>query len=161
MKKERRNDSFIKHPYFKGGDKALKEFIAAHLKYPASVLEGSVEGDVNLKYSIDQHGHVFDIRIIGGLDEACNAEAIRVVRLLKFVIPKNPKKLRITFHKNITIHFKRKNIKDQPKPVKMQVPQRFQYSFVSSTPGNATKKDVPAASSYNYTITIKTTPPNS
>ncbi len=157
MKKERRNDSFIKHPYFKGGDKALKEFVAANLKYPASVLNGSVEGDVNLKYSIDQNGHVFDIRIIGGIDEACNAEAIRVVKLLKFVIPKNPKKLKITFHKNISIHFKRKNIKEQTKPIQVQVPQQYQYSIVTSAPTTTKDKEVPTTSSYNYTITIKPT----
>ena len=34
MKKERKEDSFIKQPYYKGGDKMLNTFINENLKYP-------------------------------------------------------------------------------------------------------------------------------
>ncbi len=36
MKKERKDDSFLKQAYYKGGDTALKEFISQNLKYPES-----------------------------------------------------------------------------------------------------------------------------
>jgi len=105
MKKERKDDSFIKQPFYKGGDVALKEFLTKNLKYPDSSRVENIEGDVHLRYDIDYRGNVIDAKIISGLDKACNDEAMRVVKLLKFEVPKNPRKLRVTFHKNIRIHF--------------------------------------------------------
>lgn len=162
MKKERREDSFIKNPYFKGGNKEMRDFIYANLKYPKSVLDGRVEGEVKLKYSIDHHGNVIDVRIIGGLDEACNAEAVRVVKLLKFVVPPNPKKLRITFHKNITIHFKLKksNQVSQKEPI-VTTQQQIQYTVISTSNTEKPKEQKSTGSTYNYTITIKSSHPTS
>lgn len=155
MKKERKDESFIKNPYYKDGDKALKAFVAANLKYPKSVLEGKIKGKVHLKYSIDTQGNVMDVRIIGGLDEACNAEAIRVVKLLKFVVPKNPKKLKIVFHKNITIHFKLKSqVQKKTLPIQPASPivGQFQYALVKAKVDTPVIKEKPKAVIYNYTI---------
>ena len=155
MKKERKDESFIKNPYYKDGDKALRDFVAANLKYPKSVLEGKVKGKVHLKYSIDVQGNVMDVRIIGGLDEACNAEAIRVVKLLKFIVPKNPKKLKIVFHKNITIHFKLRN-QVQKKTLPIQAENsgvgQFQYSLVSSKVTTPIIKEKSKEVVYNYSV---------
>ncbi len=165
MKKERRDDSFIKHPYFKGGHKAMSDFIASQLKYPKSVLNGEISGEVYLKYSINLHGDVFDVKVIGGLDEICNAEAIRVVKLLKFIVPKNPKKLKITFHKNITIHFKI-NIKSQQTPILVDNPgqgtPQYTYALITSRPATTPESEIKKEPvSYNYTITIKSAHPTS
>lgn len=105
MKKETREDSFIKQPYYEGGDKALATFISSHLQYPNKSLENKIEGSVYLRYDIDIKGNVTDAKVVSGLDKHCNEEAIRVVKLLKFTVPKNPRKMRITFHKTIRIHF--------------------------------------------------------
>ena len=46
-----------------------------------------------------------DAKIISGLNPVCNEEAVRLVKLLKFTVPKN-RGVRAIFHKNLTIHFR-------------------------------------------------------
>jgi protein TonB len=106
MKKEKKEDQFIKQPFYKGGNKALQEFIASQLKYPPTSLKNKVEGDVHIRYAINHKGIVTDTHIIGGLDDACNDEAARVVSLLRFEVPKTPRNMRVIFHKTIRIHFR-------------------------------------------------------
>ena len=106
MKKERKDDSFIKQAYYKGGDTALKEFISQNLIYPEISKKNKIEGDVHIRMDISHKGHVIDTKIIAGLDDACNEEAIRVVKLLQYTVPKSPRHLKITHHKNIRIHFR-------------------------------------------------------
>lgn len=106
MKRDKKEDHLIKQPYYKGGDKALKTFVSAHLVYPSQALTEKIEGDVHVRYSIDHQGHVIDAKIVGGIDDACNLEALRVVKLLKFIVPKTPRGLKVSFHKSICIHFR-------------------------------------------------------
>lgn len=136
MKKERKDDSFIKQPYYPGGDKALGVFIIQNLKYPEISKANKVEGDVHLKIDINHKGDVIDVKIIGGLDIACNEEAIRVVKILKYIVPKTPRNLKVTFHKNIRIHF---NIENTP------------YSIDSNLPSNNVVQSV----HYNYNVIEK------
>jgi Gram-negative bacterial TonB protein C-terminal len=75
MKKETRQDSFIRQPFYQGGDKALIEFVMKNLKYPDASLPNKVEGDVHIRYDIDIKGNVTELKIISGLDNHCNEEA--------------------------------------------------------------------------------------
>ncbi len=161
MKKERKEDSFIKQPYFNGGDKALKDFINRNLVYPELARINKVEGDVNIRYEINHKGDVTDVKIIGGLDEACNDEAIRVVKLLKFIVPKAPRGLKVTFHKTIRIHFRLNQIIShviQP----IQIPestlskeQGMQISYtITQKPSIPIDVKKPQSTTYQYTVKI-------
>jgi len=157
MKKERKDESFIKQPYFKGGEKALAEFMAKNLVMPESSLAMGIEGDVHLKYDIDYKGRVIDVKIISGLDEACNNEAIRVVRMLTFIVPKNPRGIKVTFHRNMRVHFRKNTIQtmpaSDPEPVKPVVQPVVTYRIttiqsVQTTPSKEQK------TTYSYTIKL-------
>lgn len=152
MKKERKDDSFIKQPYFKGGETALREFLRQNLTYPESSRENNIEGDVHIRYDIDYKGRVIDARIISGLDKACNEEALRVVRMLTFIVPKNPRGLKVTFHKTIRIHFQRPA---QPLP-KPGTPQHtsVQYNIIPSAK-TSTEEPRKTGTTYSFTIQIQ------
>ncbi len=159
MKKERKDDSFIKQPYFQGGEKALKEFVNTNLVYPEIVRVNNKEGDVSLRYEINHKGDVTDVKIIGGLDPSCDEEATRVVKLLKFVVPKNPRGLKVTFHKNIRIHFRLNQVKQAPiTPISVEgdIPNTSFNMQVSYTIVPEPKKENEGIStkptSYQYTI---------
>jgi protein TonB len=160
MKKERKDDSFIKQPYYKGGDKALNIFINENLKYPESSKANKIEGDVHIRFEINYKGDVVDAKIIGGLDEACNEEAIRVVKLLKYIVPKNPRHMKITFHKNIRIHYLlhqnkaiHSQIDDQPKIANQT--NQIQYNLVLTSNKPSVKVEVPKQSiTYQYVVKI-------
>lgn len=159
MKKERKEDSFIKQPFYKGGDKALRDFVQTHLRYPAQSQANKVEGDVHIRYDINHKGDVTDTKIIGGLDEFCNEEATRVVKMLKFIVPKTPRHLKVTFHKNIRIHFHIHEMKTEyPKPIQTQeltTNQNIQisYTVVSNSAKPEVKKEN-SPLSYNYVVRI-------
>jgi TonB family protein len=154
LKKERKEDSFIKQPYYKGGDKAIQAFIASHLRYPASSLKNAVEGDVQIRYTINHKGEIIDTQIIGGLDDACNEEAVRVVRLLKFEVPKTPRKIKVLFHKNIRIHFRLPVAKPQPSQNSVSETKPPRQSFSYSMTAEVQKQKPAQGKTYSYTIKI-------
>jgi TonB family protein len=122
----RKPESFIKHPVYPGGKKALDDFIKANLKYPDDALENKVEGSVTLEYDVDVFGKVIAVRVKHGIGYGCDEEAIRLVSLLKY--PKRKYQgLRVVFHMNIHIHFR---LHTASKPADKE--QKIVYSVVES-----------------------------
>ena len=105
MKKEAKDKHFIKKPIYEGGPKAMKKFIGENLRYPKEALENKIQGTVYVRYDIDRKGNVFDAKVIKGIGYGCDEEAMRLAKLLKFRVPKT-RGVRVTFHKNIQIHFR-------------------------------------------------------
>jgi protein TonB len=152
LKKERKEESFIKKPYYKEGVKAFNDFIYSNLRYPQEAQNHKIEGIVICKYDIDHEGNVIDVKVIKGLGYGCDEEAIRVIKLLKFEVPKNPRGLRIIFHKDIKIQFKMQVIpKEIPKPTQVQI----QYTISSATTAMSNQQTTtpkPKQNTYQYTI---------
>ena len=96
---------FLKKSVFLGDVSDLKEFIKKELKYPKEAFLKKIEGKVHLKYKISPKGKVYDVNVIKGIGFGCDKEAIRVVKLLSYSIPKN-RKLKVTTYKRIIITFK-------------------------------------------------------
>lgn len=154
MKKERKDDSFLKQAYYKGGDTALKEFISQNLKYPESSKKNKIEGDVHIRMDISHKGLVIDTKIIVGLDDACNEEAIRVVKLLQYIVPKSPRRLKVTYHKSIRIHFRLSQPHQSQNPENQHISspsQQIQYTIISQKPS----QDIQPASPVTYQYSIK------
>lgn len=146
MKKERKDKSFIKKPIYPGGSVAMRNFIRQHLVYPPAALEKGIEGTVTLKYTIDHHGNVTDTHVIAGLGHGCDDEAARVVRLFKFEVPKT-RGVRVTFHKDIHVHFRLPKKQPLPTPSPASVSTQYVYTQPS-------KPTASVNSGYTYTITI-------
>lgn len=144
MQKGRKDKSFIKKPIYTGGNAAMRNLIRENLVYPKEALQKSIEGTVSLKYTIDHKGNVTDTHIIAGLGYGCDEEAVRLVRMFKFEVPKT-RGVKVAFHKDIHVHFRLPKKKPAPqKPV-------TQYVYTSVSP--ATK---PVGNAYSYTLTITT-----
>jgi len=140
MRKDDKHKHFIKEPVYKGGLKALRSFITAHLKYPSQALAKQKTGTVLIRYTINYKGQVVDAKVIKKLGYGCDEEAIRLVKLLKFKIEKT-RRVKVQFHKQIQIHF---NLPKQ------ESTSSFKYEYASnSKPLKLTKDSV-----YNYSITI-------
>ena len=52
MHKPAKDNHFIKQPWYEGGPKALKQFVADHLRYPEPALAQRVEGTVTVRFDI-------------------------------------------------------------------------------------------------------------
>ena len=71
-------------PKFKGGNQKLKEFIDHNIQWPG---EFDGQGTVLTSFVVTKKGNVSNIKIEKGLCDECNAEAIRLIKLLPEWIP--------------------------------------------------------------------------
>lgn len=113
LKKEKKDNSFIKKPYFEGGDKALIEFILKHLQYPIEAKNLKIQGIVVVRCDIDYKGSIHHVQVLKGIGHGCDEEALRIAKLIEFKVPKSPRGLKVTFHKDLRIPFQL--IKETPK----------------------------------------------
>ena len=141
MKKEKGKGNFIEKPTYPGGITAMRRFIGKELKYPEDALKHKIEGTVLCKYYINYKGEVIDVKVISGLGYGCDEEAMRIVALFKFNVPKAPRKLKVKFLKSIRIKFKLPR-----KPQKKNVKQKINVTYTITH-----QKKEP----YSYTINLK------
>ena len=57
----------------------LKKWVYMYLRYPKEALEAGVQGRVLVDFVIDEKGKVGDVRVVRGVSEALDAEAVRVI----------------------------------------------------------------------------------
>ena len=69
-----------KMPEFPGGEKALLDYISENIVYPQSAKDKNISGRVFVSFVIKKDGSVSDVKVMRGIDEECDAEAIRVVK---------------------------------------------------------------------------------
>lgn len=150
MDKDSRDNRFVRKPVYPGGDKAYKAFISNNLNYPAEAKENNIEGQVRLKYGISYKGEVTEVKVLNSLGYGCDEEAIRIVKLLKFDVPKGPRKLRVLFHKTVRINFKMQ--KKKIEPIKKSGPA-VSYSYLPNSVAKEQNKKSKQA--YQYKITLR------
>ena len=138
MKKERKDKHFIKKPFFEGGPQAAKEFINAQLTYPEEARKNRITGTVTVRYTIDHDGKVIDTQVISGIGYGCDEEAERVIRMMRFKVPKS-RGVKVQFHQTRHIHFRL--------PKAKQVAQSYAYTVTPS-------KESSGNSGYTYQVTI-------
>ncbi len=129
----RKPNSFISQPTYPGGIKALNEFIASNLQYPEDAIKNQIQGTVSVDFDIDAFGVVSSPKIKHGIGYGCNEEALRLVSLLKFS-KKKYQGVRVTFHRNLNIHFKLNTASKLTDPAETK-PLQINYT---TTPASAT-----------------------
>ncbi len=150
MEKDKKKTTFIRQPEYPGGPKALTQFIYAQLRYPTAALETNTEGTVYVECDIDYKGNVIATRVLQGLGHGCDEEACRVIRLLKFDVPKN-RNLKVTFHQKLRIQFKKPVQEEAVAPV-TQTPMQVNYTVTPALPTAGPAAEKPATEMYSYTI---------
>jgi len=141
MKTPKKEKHFIKKPSYPGGPKALWAFIRKNLRYPKEAQEKEISGFVRLKFSIDRKGKVIATQIIHSLGYGCDDEAIRVISMLRYNVPKQ-RKIKVKFHKTINVRFK---------PPKKKT---FEITLTKKKPEPKEKVQEKKKSGYEYTVTI-------
>lgn len=81
------SDKYSKYPAYNNGMKGLFEFIRANLVYPQTAIDDSIEGRVYIEYIVDTLGYTSNHKIIRGVREDIDNEALRVARLIKYDKP--------------------------------------------------------------------------
>ena len=147
MEKDKKKTKFIHQPEYPGGAKELTKFIYAHLRYPQAALDADVEGTVLVEYDIDYQGNVFATRVLHSLGSGCDEEASRVVRMLKFDVPKN-RGVHVVFHQKARVQFKK------PKPQPQAPAPAMEVTYTVSNAPEPAKPEAPKEGGKTYTYTI-------
>lgn len=151
MQKGKKEDVFIKQPYYEGGPKELTSFIQSHIIYPEAALLNKVKGVVDLYVTIDHLGQIIESVVTKSIGHGCDEEAQRVAKLVKFTVPKSPRKLKVTFHKHLRVSFVLPKIKV---PQDKKPSQQFTYIYTNlNSPVSVKGKE--KTIQYTYTVTIK------
>ncbi len=74
-------------PGYPGGEKELMKFLNENIKYPAVDQENGTQGLAVLRFVVGADGSISDIKVMRSISPTCDAEAIRVVKLMKKWIP--------------------------------------------------------------------------
>ncbi|SHL63155.1 TonB family protein [Hymenobacter psychrotolerans] len=63
-----------------GGQQAFRNYLRDNLEYPEKALKDEKEGSVKLSFVVNTDGALQDIKVVKGLTEECDAEAIRLLK---------------------------------------------------------------------------------
>ena len=63
-------------PEFVGGKEALFEYINTNIKYPEDV----ERGNVYIAFVVTREGKIRDTRVVKGINEGCDKEALRLIK---------------------------------------------------------------------------------
>jgi TonB family protein len=69
-------------PEYTGGYDAMKEFLRANIKYPVEDLKNGVDGTVYISMVINEDGRVTDTKVLRGISQSADQEALRVVSMM-------------------------------------------------------------------------------
>ena len=58
----------------------LKEWVYQYLKYPQNAVQNGIQGTVMVQFVIEKDGKVTDVKVVKGVDEDLDAEALKVVK---------------------------------------------------------------------------------
>lgn len=80
-----RNLDEVPFPIFADSKQNLATFIAANLKYPEEAIRQNLTGVVKLSFVVETNGKISNTEIVNSVGAGCNEEAIRILRLLKWM----------------------------------------------------------------------------
>ena len=93
-------------PVFPGGNGALLEYLATHVKYPVVAQENGVQGRVIVSFVVERDGSITDVRVVRSVDPSLDREAARVVSSMPRWTPgkQNGSAVRVKY--NVPVMFK-------------------------------------------------------
>ncbi len=93
-------------PQYPGGQMALLRFIQSKLLYPQDAMRLRIEGVVNIGFVVDKYGRVRNPKVLKSLSSSCDAEALRVVRLIPDWIPAKNEGRNVAVQFSLPVEFK-------------------------------------------------------
>ncbi|HRD53767.1 MAG TPA: energy transducer TonB [Flavobacteriales bacterium] len=93
-------------PSFPGGQEAMMRYLSANLQFPKEAQEKGVQGAVFINFVVERDGSINEVKVLRGIDNACEAEAIRVVQGMPKWAPGKQRGKEVRVQYNLPIRFK-------------------------------------------------------
>lgn len=115
-------------PFFRGD---LKEFIQGEIVYPLSAKKDTIKGTVVISFKIDTLGLTVNHKVIKGIREDLNEEALRVAKLIKFERPAMQKGRPIEVEYTVPVVFDLRHLKMKSKCKRIvKMPGKFRAFYL-------------------------------
>lgn len=88
-----------------GGYKGFYTFLTKNMKYPSLAKRKNTEGKVWVEFVIDKTGMPTQVKVLHGIGDGCNEEAIRVVKLTQWE-PGKQRGIPVNVKMTLPIYFK-------------------------------------------------------
>lgn len=72
--------SVEKNPDFPGGLEAFGRYLGKSIRYPAVARENNTQGRVIVQFVVERDGSLTDIKVLRGIGDGCDEEAVRVLK---------------------------------------------------------------------------------
>lgn len=72
---------------FKNNMEDFSAFLSKNIKYPEKAIKDKIEGKVYVEFVVEKDGSVTNFEVVKGLDQSCDEEALRVMKLSPKWIP--------------------------------------------------------------------------
>lgn len=112
-------------PEYKGGEKALMQFLGENLIYPSECAENDIEGKVVVKFVVLSNGNVDFVEVIKSVHPLLDAEAVRVISLLNDWIPGKLNGEAVNVYYTLPVNFKLQNEESVEAQIKVKEWQQF------------------------------------
>ncbi|MCX6296403.1 MAG: TonB family protein [Bacteroidetes bacterium] len=83
----------------------MAQFIADNLKYPRIAVDNGTEGTVYVTFVVEKDGKITDIKLLRGIGDGCEQEAMRVVGMMPLWEPGTQKNIPQRVQCNLPIRF--------------------------------------------------------
>jgi len=93
------------NPEFPGGLDAFNKFIVTTLRYPEQARKNNTYGRVVVQFVVDGDGSLSDIKVVRGVGDGCDEEALRVMKMSPKWLPgrQNGRPVRVAY--SVPINF--------------------------------------------------------
>lgn len=81
------NKEKIVMPEYPGGEVALRQFLLRELVYPLEAAHSNEVGEVVVGFRVGKDGYISAVRVVESVSPSLDAEAVRVVKLMKYWKP--------------------------------------------------------------------------
>jgi protein TonB len=92
-------------PEFPGGRVELTKFISANLNYPKEAIAKNIQGLVYVNFLVGKDSVIRSVKVIRGIHELLDKEAIRIIRSMPNWIPGTQKGKVVSVSYNLPIRF--------------------------------------------------------
>jgi protein TonB len=94
-----------KPEFANGGDKGLKKYLQENVKIPAAAAE--VSGKVYMQFVVEKDGSLSNIKVVRGLGNGCDEEAMRVITAMPQWFPAKQNGKEVRFRYTLPVPFER------------------------------------------------------
>ena len=92
-------------PHFPGGESEIYKYLAQNTRYPPEAKDNGEQGIVFVTFVVDEFGHIEETRVLRGVSESLDREAVRVINAMPLWRPGFQKGQPVKVQFNMPIRF--------------------------------------------------------